>query len=105
MLHNAEYVPYCDGMLTFDTALIEIGRCYTDAVAAKGGRSLSRVATIVANTGTFFSRLETGATCTTRSLEKFAEFFGDPANWPGNVVPDEAATALQSMGRSVKVAA
>lgn len=92
-------------MLTFESALIDIGQAYTAAVAAKGGRSLARVATIVANQSAFFSRLERGATCTARNIENFAAFFAEPTNWPGGTVPDIAAAALESMGRPVKVSA
>jgi hypothetical protein len=91
--------------MTFEAALIAIGQAYTARVAEKGGRSLARVATIVANQGTFFTRLERGATCTARNIEKFATFFTNPANWPGGEVPVEASEALASMGRPVRIAA
>jgi hypothetical protein len=88
-------------MLTFEEALIAIGSEYAAAVAEHGGRSLARIATIVANQSTFFSRLENGATCTARNIEKFAAFFADPGNWPNGVVPVRASAALASMGRPV----
>lgn len=92
-------------MMTFEAALLQIGSIYADRVAEKGGRSLARVATIVAGTGAFFTRLERGATCTARNIEKFAAFFGEPDNWPERAIPPSAAAALASMGRPAKLAA
>jgi hypothetical protein len=65
-------------------------RCCTlwcEAHDAKPGR-LGR---LVVNDGGFFARLESpGATTTTATLEKFARFLADPANWPDGNVPREA---------------
>ena len=92
-------------MSTFEQSLLIVSRIYRDAVATHSGRSLARVATIVANNGSFFDRLERGATCTARNLERFAAHFGDPANWPNGIIPDAAAVALSSIGRPVRKAA
>ena len=57
----------------------------TDAKLARLGRE-------VVNDGGFFARLESpGASTTTATLEKFARFLLDPANWPDAVVPGEVA--------------
>lgn len=43
------------------------------------------------NDGGFFSRLQTQVQgVTTATLEKFAGFLVDPANWPEGAVPQEA---------------
>ncbi|UZW54946.1 hypothetical protein NUH86_15945 [Sphingobium sp. JS3065] len=89
-------------MSTFEQSLLAVSRIYVRAVAARGGKSLARVATIVVNHGSFFDRLERGATCTVRNLDKFAAYFSDAANWPEGVVPDDAADVLAGIGRPVK---
>lgn len=54
------------------------------------GRSLGALASVVVNHGSFFERLESpGASTTTVTLEKFARFLVDPANWPDAAVPGE----------------
>lgn len=60
--------------------------------AAATGRSLGALASVVVNHGSFFERLESpGASTTTATLEKFARFLVDPANWPDGAVPGEVA--------------
>lgn len=86
-------------MDTYEQALLTIARSYSAAVAEHGGKSISRVATIVANRGSFFDAIESGATCTVRNFEMFALYFADPENWPNKVVPADAAAALASVGR------
>ena len=55
----------------------------TDAKLARLGRE-------VVNDGGFFARLESpGASTTTATLEKFARFLIDPANWPDAKVPGD----------------
>lgn len=86
-------------METYEQALLTIARAYTAAVAEHGGKSLARVATIVANRGSFFDAIEGGATCTVRNFEMFALYFADASNWPNGCVPEVAAAALASVGR------
>lgn len=83
----------------YENALRTIADCYEAEVARRGGRSLSRVATIVLSSGTFFERLRHGKTFTVTSLEKMAAWLRDPANWPDAVIPADAALALTSIGR------
>lgn len=92
-------------MDTYEQALLTVARAYTAAVAEHGGKSLARVATIVANRGSFFDAIEGGATCTVRNFEQFALYFADPANWPNQTVPADAAKALASVGRPATEAA
>ena len=65
------------------------------------GRTLGALATVVANHGSFFERLEQpGAGTTTASLEKFARFLVDPGSWPEGAVPDEACRFAHAVGIS-----
>lgn len=66
--------------------------------AAATGRSLSRLATKVANDGKLFDRLSSGGTCTVATLERFTMHLADPVNWPDRCVPDEARNLLATMG-------
>ncbi len=83
----------------YENALRTIADCYEAESERWGGRSLSRVATIVLNSGTFFERLRAGKTFTVVNLEKMTTWMRDPANWPDSAIPHEAALALTSMGR------
>lgn len=85
--------------MTYEAALLAVARAYTDAVARAGGKSLARVATIVVNRGSFFDRLENGDSFSVRNLDRMAEYFREPANWPESIIPPSALAALQSIGR------
>ena len=51
--------------------------------------ALSRIGKRVAGDANFFARLESPeASCNVATLERFARFLGDPANWPEAAVPD-----------------
>jgi len=65
---------------------------------AKPGR-LGRLAI---NDGGFFTRLENnpGASTTTTTLTRFAEFLADPANWPDGLVAEEAQALAHVVGVS-----
>ncbi|MFZ5745252.1 MAG: hypothetical protein ACOY7T_12320 [Pseudomonadota bacterium] len=70
-----------------------------DATLAKLGR-------LVINDGGFFSRIEApGASTTTATLERFARFLGDPANWREGAVPDVVAEFVHAVGVSPEPAA
>lgn len=90
-------------METYETALLKIARLYAVSVAEHGGKSLRRLATIVANRGSFFDALEGGATCSARNLEKFIRHFAIADNWPLGLIPKEAEALLASVGRSAVV--
>ncbi|MBB3346017.1 hypothetical protein [Sphingomonas sp. BK069] len=83
----------------YDSALRRIADSYEAEAVRWGGRSLSRVSTIVLNNGTFFERLRHGRTFTVANLERIAAWLRDPSNWPGGVIPDPAVLALISIGR------
>lgn len=64
--------------------------------------SLSRLALHVVNDRGFFTRLETQVQgVTTATLEKFAAFLADPANWPEGLVPQEALDLAHVVGVSI----
>ncbi|USU13209.1 hypothetical protein NF701_05060 [Sphingomonadaceae bacterium OTU29THOMA1] len=83
----------------YENALRTVADSYDAEVARWGGKSLSRVATIVVSSGAFFNRLRSGATFSVANLEKFAAWFRVPANWPDRVIPADAVSALTSIGR------
>lgn len=83
----------------YENALRTIAASYDSEVARWGGKSLSRVATIVVSSGAFFNRLRAGKTFSVTNLEKFASWFRVPANWPDRSIPHDAVAALTSIGR------
>ncbi|MES3099256.1 hypothetical protein [Sphingomonas faeni] len=83
----------------YQNALRTIADSYDAEVTRWGGKSLSRVATIVVSSGAFFNRLRDGKTFSVTNLEKFASWFRVPANWPDHTIPRDAVAALISIGR------
>lgn len=83
----------------YQNALRTVADSYEAEVARWGGKSLSRVATIVVSSGAFFNRLRDGKTFSVTNLEKFASWFRVPANWPDHNIPRDAVVALISIGR------
>lgn len=83
----------------FENAMRTLADSYEEQVAALGGKSLSRVATIVVNNGAFFHRLREGKPFLVHNLERFAAWFRMPQNWPDACIPQDAVDALVSMGR------
>lgn len=62
-----------------------------DIWAAACGRSTGALSSIVANHGQALDRLRDPANkVTDATLEKFAAYLADPANWPEGAVPQEA---------------
>lgn len=75
--------------------LISVSSQWADAQKA----SLARLGRLVVNDTGFHARLEQpGASTTTATLEKFAIFLADPANWPDEVVPEDAKTFAHVVG-------
>ncbi|WP_267382588.1 MULTISPECIES: hypothetical protein [unclassified Sphingomonas] len=83
----------------YENALGTVADAYERAYADHGGKSLSRVATIVVSSGAFFQRLRAGKTFSVQTLDRFAEWFRVPANWPDRIIPHDACCALISIGR------
>lgn len=58
-----------------------------------------RIGRMVVNDAGFLPRIsQPGASVTTATLEKFAAFLADPANWPGGDVPQEAIDLAHVVG-------
>lgn len=57
--------------MTLKEQLLEAAETY----CRRTGKSKARLATIVANDGKFFDRLEAGGDCTTGMYERFMAFF------------------------------
>jgi hypothetical protein len=63
--------------------------------------SLSRLASAVLNDTGYFARLASPEpSTTTRTLERFARYLTDPANWAGELVPDEVCLFAHAVGIS-----
>lgn len=62
--------------------------------------SLARLGRAVMNDGGFFSRVESNPVTTTATLERFAEFLINPANWIAEV-PGEVAQFARIVGVKV----
>lgn len=72
--------------MTLIERLLRLSAMWADA----NQRSLPRLATIVANDGKLFERLQAGKSCTVATLERFVAHLSAPVNWPGEAVPEEA---------------
>lgn len=89
----------CVMLDAYENALRTVADAYEAEHSRWGGKSLSRVATIVASSGAFFIRLRDGKTFSVANLERFAAWFRQPANWPDCTIPQDAVSALVSIGR------
>lgn len=65
--------------------------------AEQSNRSLSRLATIVANDGKLFDRVAAGGSCTVATFERFLDHLDRPENWPNSTIPPEALSILGSI--------
>jgi hypothetical protein len=87
------------------TLVERLHRCgvlWTNAHAA----APTRLGRIVVNDGALLQRIEQpGVSVTTATLEKFAGFLADPANWPEGVVPQEAVDLAHVVGITPALAA
>lgn len=80
------------------TLIERLQRCamlWTDAHAAVPGR----IGRVVVNDAGVLPRIsQPGASVTTATLEKFAAYLADPANWPEGSVPQEAIDLAHVVG-------
>ncbi|MBA3053627.1 MAG: hypothetical protein FP826_01520 [Sphingomonadales bacterium] len=68
---------------------------WTDHNAA----TLARLGRTVINDGGYFARIDSPeASTTTATLEKFARFLGDGANWPDGLVPEAVRDFVHVVG-------
>jgi hypothetical protein len=77
--------------------LIERLQQLAEIWCAAQGRSRARLATIVANDGKFFERLDGGSKISVATWEAFIRFFREPGNWPTDCIPADAAALLDEM--------
>lgn len=76
-------------------------QCAEAWAAAHGDAPLSRLGKLVAGDANFFERLRAGGGVNVTTLEKFARFLADAANWPDGTVPEEARAFAHVTGVSV----
>lgn len=96
-----------------DTPIIPTPPSLTDRLRAAAGQwvsaneaSLARLGRLVVNDGAFFTKLDTMPRGpSTDTLEKFARFLADPANWPDGAVAEEARALAHVVGVSLPDAA
>ena len=75
------------------------------AWSAATGRTIGALSSVVANHGQALERLRDPANkVTDATLEKFAAYLADPANWPGGAVPQEAVDLAHRVGISIREA-
>lgn len=72
--------------------------CAERWAAAHDGAPLSRIGKTVAGDANFFDRISRGGGVNLATLEKFAGFLADPANWPDGAVPKEAVAFAHVTG-------
>lgn len=60
--------------------------------------TFARLGTIVINDGGFFTRVESTASTTTKTLERFARFLGDAGQWPDGAVPSAVREFVHVVG-------
>lgn len=86
--------------------LLERLRHAADHWSGATGRTLGALSALVTNNGSFFDRLgESRASTTTATLEKFARFLVEPANWPEGEVPADVVKFAHDVGVSAAAAA
>lgn len=99
-------IPIISGTAMTDTiplSLPERLRQCAELYAQTPDGSLPRLGKRAINDGAFFDRMgERGPT--TATLEKFAQFLADPANWPEGAVPEEARAFAHVCGVSADAA-
>lgn len=92
-------MPYIVSMMMEQT-LLAIADTYA-SVARGREKSLSRVATIVVNRGSFFTSLKKGQTCSVRNYERVLRYFEQRKHWPDAMIPAEAEQYLRQLGRLI----
>lgn len=71
-----------------------------DQWAAVNGASLAALGRLAINDSSFFNRIDSPRGTTTATLERFAQFLTDPANWPDGAVPPEVCEFAHVVGIS-----
>ncbi|MEH6722775.1 MAG: hypothetical protein V7686_04545 [Qipengyuania sp.] len=80
---------------TLTERLVAASECWTATCDA----TLARLGKVVANDTAFFTNLaKMRRGPSTDTLEKFARYLADPANWPGGLVAEEARALAHVVG-------
>ena len=83
--------------------ILERLRAAADRWVEAHGATPARLGKLVVRDTTFFARLaQPGTSTTTATLEKFAAFLIDPANWPDATVAEEAEALAHVTGVSAR---
>lgn len=88
-------------MSDLKSRLVRACETWAAAHAAAEAREvpLSRIGKRVAGDANFFQRIEPSwATCNITTLERFAQFLGDGANWPDGSVPEDVRDFVHVIG-------
>lgn len=83
--------------------LVERLKASAQTWADANGATLARLGRCVMNDNGFFSRIDGNPVTTTATLEKFARFLGDAANWPDGAVPEEVRAFVHVTGVSAEM--
>src|SRR5690349_2690940 len=90
-------------MLSNETLrLVERLRRCAELWSDASGASLATLGRNAINDSSFFNRLDSPRGPTTATLEQFARFLGDEANWPERQVPVEVLGFLHAVGVSAE---
>ncbi|MCZ4340599.1 hypothetical protein O4H52_03200 [Sphingomonadaceae bacterium G21617-S1] len=79
--------------MTLKESLIALANTW----CAVHGRQLSSLGSLVVKDAKFFARVTDGGGLNVATFERFIGHFREPGNWPGAVVPDDAAAVLQAL--------
>lgn len=86
-------------VIIFPLSLVDRLQLCAKLWAEASNGSPARLGRLVVNDSGFFSRLESaGASTTTSTLERFAGFLGDAANWPDGAVPVSVVEFVEAVG-------
>lgn len=74
-----------------------------EAWSRASGRTLGALSSLVSNHAQTLERLRDPENrVTDATIERFAAFLADPANWPGGIVPQEAIDLAHVAGVSIR---
>jgi hypothetical protein len=86
--------------MTAPLRLIDRLRDCAQAWADANGATPARLGRLAINDSSYFNRVESPQGTTTATLEKFARFLSDAANWPEGRVPCEVCDFAHVVGIS-----
>lgn len=98
MTSGAMTVPLLDLPVPDIAPLVERLKVCAQLWTEANSASRARLGSIVVNDPGFFTRVEATASTTTKTLERFARFLGDPKQWPDQAVPAEVCIFVHVVG-------